>query len=53
MKSPGFKVETTISGDFINHKTKYKAINSICYSFSEATKYLDTAVNPSWQSWHL
>jgi hypothetical protein len=40
MKSPGFRVKTTISGDFNNHKTKNKVINTDAYSFSGATIYL-------------
>jgi hypothetical protein len=39
MKSPGFRVKTTISGDFNNHKTKNKVINTDAYSFSGATQY--------------
>jgi len=34
MKSPGFEVKTTVPGDFNNHKTKYKEINSTGYDFS-------------------
>jgi hypothetical protein len=30
-------VKTSISGDFNNHKTKYKVINSISYNFSGTT----------------
>jgi hypothetical protein len=37
MKPPVFDVITTISGDFNNHKTKYKAINSDIYLFSGTT----------------
>jgi len=37
MKSPDFEVKTTVSGDFNNHKTKYKAINSAGYIFSGTT----------------
>jgi hypothetical protein len=39
MRSPGFRVKTTISGDFNNHKTKNKVINTDAYSFSGATIY--------------
>jgi len=39
MKSPDFEVKTTVSGDFNNHKTKYKAINSAGYIFSGTTIY--------------
>jgi hypothetical protein len=39
MKSPDFEVKTTDSGDFNNHKTKYKALNPASYNFSGMTKY--------------
>jgi len=37
MKSPGFEVKATASGDFNNHKTKYKSINSAGYDFPGTT----------------
>jgi hypothetical protein len=50
MKSPGFKVKTTVTGDFNNLKTKYKAINSNTYSFSGTTIYCLQSFLTGWKS---
>jgi hypothetical protein len=38
MKSPGIEGQSSVFGDFNNHKEQNKAINSVCYDFSGTTK---------------
>jgi hypothetical protein len=37
MKSPGIEGQSSVFGDFNNHKEQNKAINSVCYDFSGTT----------------